>query len=66
MDKKVTLSAIKEMADLQITLVVPEAFKAKGTVIEYAKEANVLTFKQFFREEIAIRRKPRWVALGAW
>ncbi len=66
MDEKVTLSAVKEMANLQITLVVPEAFKAKGTVIEYAKEPNVLTFKQFFREEIASRRKPRWVDLGAW
>ena len=42
------------------------SFKTKGKVIEYAKEENVLTFKQFFREEIATRRKPRWVALGAW
>ena len=66
MDEKVTRSAVKEMAHLQITLVVPEAFKAKGTVIEYAKEANVLTFKQFFRDEIATRRKPRWIELGAW
>lgn len=66
MDEKVTRSAVRDMANLQITLVVPEAFKAHGTVIEYAKEPNVLTFKQFFREEIANRRKPRWVALGAW
>lgn len=66
MDEKVTRSAVKEMANLQITLVVPEAFKTNGTVIEYAKEPNVLTFKQFFREEIATRRKPRWIELGAW
>jgi hypothetical protein len=66
MDEKVTQSAVKEMANLQITLVVPEAFKAPGTVVDYAKESNVLTFKQFFREEIAGRRKPRWVELGAW
>lgn len=66
MDEKVTQSAVKEMANLQITLVVPEAFKAPGTVVEYAKESNVLTFKQFFREEIAGRRKPRWAELGAW
>jgi hypothetical protein len=64
MDEKVTQSAVKEMANLQITLVVPEAFKASGTVIDYAKESNVLTFKQFFREEILDRRKPRWVELG--
>ena len=66
MDEKVTLSAVREMANLQITLVVSEAFKAKGTVIEYAKESNVLTFKQFFNDEISIRRKPRWIELGAW
>jgi hypothetical protein len=66
MDEKVTQSAVKEMANLQITLVVPEAFKAPGTVVDYARESNVLTFKQFFREEIAGRRKPRWVDLGAW
>ena len=34
------------------------------TIIEYAKESNVLTFKQFFSEEIAVRRKARWLALG--
>lgn len=66
MDEKVTQSAVKEMANLQISLVVPEAFKATGTVVDYARESNVLTFKQFFREEIAGRRKPRWVGLGAW
>lgn len=66
MDEKVTRSAVREMANLQIKLVVPEAFKAIGTVIEYAKEPNVLTFKQFFSEEIATRRKPRWIELGAW
>jgi hypothetical protein len=66
MDEKVTRSAVKEMANLQITLVVPEAFKTKGAVIEYAKEPNVLTFEQFFREEIATRRKPRWIELGLW
>ncbi len=66
MDEKVTLSAVKEMANLQITLVVPESFKSKGTIIEYAKESNVLTFKQFFSDEIAVRRKARWLELGLW
>jgi len=66
MDEKVTRSAVRDMANLQITLVVPEAFKADRTVVEYAKEPNVLTFKQFFREEIATRRKPRWIELGEW
>lgn len=66
MDEKVTISAVKEMAGLQIALVVPEAFKSKGAVIEYAKESNVLTFREFFNEEIAGRRKPRWIELGLW
>ena len=66
MDEKVTRSAAREMADLQITLVVPESFKSKGTIIGYAKEPNVLTFKQFFSEEIAVRRKARWLELGLW
>lgn len=66
MDEKVTISAVKEMANLQISLVVPEAFKSKGTVIEYAKESNVFTFKEFFGVEIAHRRKPRWIELGVW
>lgn len=66
MDEKVTLSAVKEMANLQITLVVPESFRSPGTVIEYAKEPNVMTFEKFFIEEIAGRRKARWLALGAW
>ena len=66
MDEKITQSAVKEMANLQIALVVPEAFKAPSTVVDYAKECNVLTFKQFFREEIAGRRKSRWIELGVW
>ena len=66
MDEKVTRSAVREMANLQITLVVPESFKSKGAIIEYAKEPNVLTFKQFFSEEIAVRRKARWLELGLW
>ncbi|MFZ3140112.1 type II restriction endonuclease [Polaromonas sp.] len=66
MDEKVTRSAVREMAHLQITLVVPESFKSPGTIIEYAKESNVLTFKQFFSEEIGVRRKARWLELSLW
>ena len=66
MDEKVTRSAAREMAGLDITLVVPESFKSKGNIIEYAKESNVLTFKEFFSEEIAVRRKARWLELGFW
>ena len=66
MDEKVSRAATREMANLQIALVVPEAFKSRGTVVEYAKESNVFTFKEFFNEEIAVRRRPRWIELGLW
>jgi len=66
MDEKVTKSAVREMANLQIALVVPEAFKSKGAVVEYAKEENVFTLKEFFTKEITGRRKPRWIELGLW
>jgi hypothetical protein len=66
MDEKVTRSAVREMAKLDITLVVPEAFKTKGTIIEYSKEENVLSFKDFFTKEILMKRKPRWTELGQW
>ena len=65
MDEKVTLSAVKEMAQLDIVLVVPESL-VTDKIIEYAKEPNVMTFKKFFDSEIALSRKPRWMALGAW
>ena len=66
MDEKVSRSAAREMAGLDITLVVPESFKSSGTVIEYTKESNVLTFKEFFSQEIAVRRKARRLELGLW
>lgn len=66
MDEKVTRSAVREMNDKSVLLVVPEAFKAHGTVVEYAKEPNVLTFSEFFTGELMQRRKPIWKAMGIW
>lgn len=66
MDEKVTRSAVRDMNNLSITLVVPESFKAKGTVAEYSNEPNVQTFKEFFHDEIRGKRQPRWIELGAW
>lgn len=64
MDEKVTRSAVRDMNQLDIVMVVPEAFKEKGTVVEYADEPNVLTFKQFFTEEIRGKRYPIWAHSG--
>jgi hypothetical protein len=66
MDEKVTRSAVRDMNNLEITLVVPESFKAQGTVAEYSNEPNVQTFKEFFHDEIREKRMPRWIKLGAW
>lgn len=63
-DEKVTRSAVRDMNRLDIVMVVPEAFKEKGTVVEYAREPNVLTFKEFFTEEIKERRYPIWASSG--
>lgn len=61
MDEKVAVASVQKMREQDIYLVVPEAFKVKrGAVAEFAQESNVLTFGQFFREEIALRRAPLW------
>lgn len=62
MDEKVTVSSVRKMQEYDVFLVVPEAFKDAGTVVDFSKEPNVLSFKQFFCEEIAVRRAPQWAA----
>ncbi len=66
LDEKVTRSAVKEMNRLNIALVVPESFVGRRTVVEYASEPNVFTFKRFFEEEIMKERRPRWISAGLW
>lgn len=60
MDEKVAVASVRKMKEHDVYLVVPEAFKASGTVVDFAQEPNVLSFSEFFREEIALRRLPRW------
>ncbi|MNY89363.1 Type-2 restriction enzyme EcoRII [compost metagenome] len=64
MDEKVAVASVRKMKEHDVYLVVPEAFKAKtGVVVDFALEPNVLSFAEFFREEIAVRRAPIWKML---
>ena len=64
MDEKVAVSSVRKMREHDVFLVVPEAFKAKGkgTVVDFSAESNVLSFSEFFKEEIGVRRVPLWQA----
>ncbi len=61
MDEKVAVASVRKMKEHDVYLVVPEAFKTKkGLIVDFAQEPNVLSFSEFFREEIALRRFPLW------
>lgn len=61
MDEKVAVASVRKMKEKNVYLVVPETFKAKtGVIVDFAQEPNVLSFGEFFREEIAQRRLPLW------
>lgn len=60
LDEKVAVSSVKKMKEHEVFLVVPEAFKSKGTVVDFSTETNVLSFKEFFAEELGERRMPKW------
>lgn len=54
-DDRVSTPAIEEMARNGITLVVPELLK-KSKEACYSNTADVITFRDFFREQISARR----------
>ncbi|MGH8273651.1 MAG: type II restriction endonuclease [Gammaproteobacteria bacterium] len=56
-DDRITSSAITDMASQDIHLVVPESLK-ESRETSYAKQPNVITFREFFDEEIA-RKRPK-------
>jgi len=60
-DDKVAAESIADMREDGIYLVVPESLKS-SKYAEYKGSANVITFKEFFDSEIAVRRKPLWIA----
>lgn len=62
-DDKVAAEAIADMRDDGIYLVVPESLK-RSVYAEYEGRSNVITFKEFFESDLALKRKPIWLASG--
>jgi hypothetical protein len=58
-DENVAASAIEEMGEAGIRLVVPESLKTSDAAV-YSKQANVISFKEFFTTDIKARRMPLW------
>jgi EcoRII C terminal len=54
-DDRVSAPAIQEMGNNKIVLVVPESLKKSKEAV-YADSKNVITFREFFREQIGERR----------
>lgn len=63
-DETIASNAIEDMAEMGITLVVPEKLKAEGSeaakAAEYRGHPNVLSFREFFREELRDKRMLNW------
>lgn len=54
-DDRVAATSIREMAEADIRLVVPESLKASSETY-YADESNVMSFREFFDKQIKRRR----------
>ena len=57
-DETIAANAIEDMAAMGIILVVPEGLKTSKDT-EYGRHGNVLSFHDFFRQQLA-RRMPGW------
>lgn len=62
-DDRVAASSIREMAEAGIRLVVPESLKDSAEA-HYRKQPNVLSFREFFDDEIR-RRRPFLLKTGS-
>lgn len=62
-DGSVGKDAIKAMGNLGVRLVVPESLK-ESTETEYESSSEVISFAQFFKDELQTRRFPAWKRLG--
>lgn len=62
-DENVAASAIIEMGEVGISLVVPESLKVSDAAV-YRQQANVIAFGEFFRTRIRKERYPLWRARG--
>jgi hypothetical protein len=62
-DENIAASAIVEMGEAGISLVVPESLKVSDAAV-YRRQANVIAFGEFFRTRIRKERYPLWRARG--
>ena len=62
-DEKIAENAIQSMKESGIKLVVPESLK-KSDVTVYKAQDNVLSFKNFFRNDLKKNRYPQWEHIG--
>jgi hypothetical protein len=62
-DENVAASAIAEMAEAGICLVVPESLKTSDAAV-YRRQPNVISFAEFFAVHIRRQRFPLWNARG--
>lgn len=60
-DENIAASAIVEMGEAGIRLVVPESLKT-STAAVYEDQENVISFKEFFTTDLGVRRMPLWRA----
>lgn len=58
-DENIAASAIVEMGEAGIRLVVPESLKT-STAAVYKDQENVISFKEFFTTDLGVRRMPLW------
>ncbi len=63
-DETIAANAIKDMASMNITLVVPESLKSSKST-EYVRHANVVDFASFFGSELRDARIPAWVGVAS-
>jgi hypothetical protein len=62
-DENIAGNAIEDMEQQGIRLVVPESLK-NSDITAYRKQSNVISFKDFFENDIRKIRFPLWVARG--
>lgn len=63
-DGNVAAETVRDMASEGIYLVVPERLKADKKYAEYSGESAVLSFKEFFEDELLVKRQALWLAQG--
>jgi hypothetical protein len=60
-DDRVSKEAISQIASMGVVLVVPESLR-KAPETWYSKSSEVITFRQFFDDEVKRKRLPLWTS----